>query len=32
MVQVADNALLCVATGAGLSSEDQGYRGILMAA
>jgi rod shape-determining protein MreB len=31
-VHVADNALLCVASGAGLASEDQSYRGILMAA
>jgi rod shape-determining protein MreB len=31
-VHVADNALLCVATGAGLASEDQSYRGVLMAA
>ena len=31
-VRVADNALLCVATGAGLAFEDRSYNGLLMAA
>lgn len=31
-VRVADNALICVAMGAGLAFEDRAYRGILMAA